>query len=146
MSLKLKLDNDQMAEEFFEETSLIGLVAPIKDYQFCWKLNQLLHFDFRLNHDLEIKIQKKERFYYFSIFQYKVPSGTLMHYLYNNKFEGEYLLPEFRNLDYLWLLKGDEVQAEYLKLLMDAIRSINGVQLVVELKPEKIKNKSYMIF
>lgn len=146
MSLKLKLDPEQMAEEFFEETRLLGLVAPIKDYQFCWKINQLLHFDFRLNHDIEIAMQKKSRNYYFSIFQYKVPAGTLNHYLYNNKFDGEYLLPEFRHLDYLWLLKGDVVQQDYLKILMDCLRSISGVQMVVELSHEKIKNKSYMVF
>lgn len=146
MNYKLKLDAEQMAEEFFEETCLLGLVAPIKDYQFCWKINQILQFDFRLNHDLEIAVQKKNRLYYFSIFQYKVPVGTLTHYLYNNKFDGEYLLPEFRHLDYVWLLKGDEVNREYLKLLTDSLRSINGVQLVVEMNHEKIRNKSYMVF
>ena len=146
MSLKLDLDTNQMAEEFFEETCLLGLVAPIKDYQFCWQVNQMIHFDFRLNHDLEIEMVKKARNYYFSIYQYKVPAGTLSHYLYNNKCDGEYLLPEFRHLDYLWLLKGDVVNREYLKILMESIRSINAVQLVVELTHEKIKNKTLMIF
>jgi hypothetical protein len=56
------------------------------------------------------------------------------------------LLPEFRHLDFLYLLKGDVVADEYLHLLMDTIKRINGVQLVMELAHEKIRNKGHMIF
>ena len=34
-------------------------------------------------------------------------SGTIKHYLYNNEDDGEYLLPEFKHLDFLWLIKDD---------------------------------------
>ena len=57
--MKLKLDFDDLAEEFFEDTILLGLVAPIKDYQFCWHLNHLLRYDFRINNDIEIQLFKK---------------------------------------------------------------------------------------
>ncbi|WP_315818940.1 IPExxxVDY family protein [Paraflavitalea speifideaquila] len=75
-------------------------MAPVKNYQFCWQLNQLLRFDFRLNNDIEIQLFKKHRNYYFSIFEYREPNSSLVHYLYNNQFDGEYLLPEFRHLDF----------------------------------------------
>ncbi len=61
--MKLKLDFDDLAEEFFEDTILLGLVAPIKDYQFCWHLNHLLRYDFRINNDIEIQLFKKQRQY-----------------------------------------------------------------------------------
>jgi hypothetical protein len=69
-----------------------------------------------------------------------------VHYLYNNQFDGEYLLPEFRHLDFLYLLKGDVVADDYLQQLMETIRKINGVQLVMELVHDKIRNKGHMIF
>ena len=143
---KLKIDNEALAEEFFEDASLLGIVAPQKDYRFCWRLNQSLGFHFRVNNDLEIQLTKKKRSYFFSIFEYKVPAITLTHYLYNNQYDGEYLLPEFKHLDFLWLIKGDPVPAEDLKNLMQSVRTIQGVQLVTEMTNEKIKNKQHLIF
>ncbi len=143
---KLKIDNEALAEEFFEGTHLLGIVAPIKDYQFSWQLNQVLGFKFRLNTDIEIQLAKKQRTYFFSIYEYAVPASSLKHYLYNNQFDGEYLLPEFKHLDFLWLLCGDEVIEEELKNLIQSIRSLPGVQLVTEMTNEKIKNKQHLIF
>ncbi|TSA43070.1 MAG: IPExxxVDY family protein [Chitinophagaceae bacterium] len=145
-SLKLKIDNEALAEEFFEDSLLLGIVMPVKDYQFSWQLNQLLGFNFRVNNDFEIELKKKQRKYFFSIYEYAVPSITLTHYLYNNQFDGEYLLPEFKHLDFLWLIKGDLPNAEELKELMQAIRSLPGVQLITEMTNEKIKNKQHLIF
>jgi hypothetical protein len=144
--MKLKLDLDDLANDFFEDTRLAGIVAPLKSYQFCWHLNHLLHFDFRINNDIEIQLQKKNRNYYFSVFEYREPTGSLVHYLYNNQYDGEYLLPEFRHLDFLWLMKGDVVADAYFQQIIGSVKTINGVQLVMELTNEKIKNKGHLIF
>ena len=144
--MKLKLDLEDLADDFFSDTRLIGIVASIKDYQFCWHLNQLLRFDFRNNNDIEIQLNKKKRDYFFSVFEFKEKNNSLVHYLYNNQFDGEYLLPEFKHLDFLWLLKGDPVADETLHSIMQAVRSITGVQLVTELTNEKIRNRGHLIF
>ena len=143
---KLKIDNEELAEEFFEDSLLLGIVAPVKDYQFSWQLNQLLGLGFRVNNDIEIQLKKKQRTYFFSIYEYAVPSITVTHYLYNNQHDGEYLLPEFKHLDFLWLIKGDPITAEDLKLLIQSIRTLPGVQLVTEMTNEKIKHKQHLIF
>jgi hypothetical protein len=142
---KLVLDTKDTTDDFFEETRLLGIMAPIKDYQFCWQLNNLLGMDFRINNEIEIQLKKKNRDYFFSIYEYKEPASSLEHYIYNNQFDGEYLLPEFKHLDFLWLLKGDTVTDEMLLEKMGNIRSLNGVQLVLELMYEKIKNKEHLI-
>jgi hypothetical protein len=144
--MKLKLDLDELAEDFFRESRLVGIVAPIKDYQLCWQLNQMLTIDFRNNNDIEIQLKRKKRDYYFAVFQYNEPNNALVHYLYNNQFDGEYLLPEFRHLDFLYLLKGDTVADTFVFQLMETIKKINGVQLVMELAHDKIRNKGHMIF
>jgi len=144
--MKLKLNLEYLAEDFFESTRLLGIVAPVKDYQFCWQLNHSLRFDFRVNNEIEIQLSKKERKYFFGVYEYPEPSSSLTHYLYNNQFDGEYLLQEFRHLDFLWLLKGDLVEDSMLKDLVQSIKSINSVQLVTELTNEKIKNKGHLIF
>jgi hypothetical protein len=144
--MKLKIDNESIAQEFFEDAVLLGIVAPIKDYLFSWHLNQIFGFNFRLNNDIEIVLNKQQRKYFFSIYEYAVPSTSITHYLYNNQFDGEYLLPEFKHLDFVWLIKGEFISAEELKTLMQSIKSIPGVQLVNEMTNEKIKNKQHLIF
>jgi hypothetical protein len=145
-SNKLVLDTKELTEEFFSDTRLLGIMAPVKDYQFCWHLNSSIGLDFRLNNDIEIKLIKKKRNYFFSVYEYNEPTRFLSHYVYNNQFDGEYLLPEFKHLDFLWLMKGDEVSDDSLQETIQTIRSINSVQLVVELTNEKIKNKEHLVF
>lgn len=140
------LDQKEMIDSFFEEAKLLGIMAPVKNYQFCWQLNRLMGIDFRANSELEIQLTKKQRNYFFSVYEYQDPTSCLTHYLYNNQFDGEYLLPEFKHLDFLWLLKGDYVPDSDLQQLVQSIRGINGVQLVVELTNEKIRSKEHLIF
>lgn len=145
-TLKLSINNHDLAEAFFEDTRLLGIMAPVNDYSFCWQLNTLLGIDFRINHELEISLKKKKRDYFFSIFEFHEPTGSLSHYLYNNQFDGEYLLPEFKHLDFLWLMKDDHVSDETLQQIINPVRNISGVQLVIELTNEKIKHKEHLVF
>jgi hypothetical protein len=144
--MKLSLNNIDLTDGFFEDTRLLGIMAPIKSYLFCWQLNNNLGIDFRINNEIEIQLAKKSRNYFFAVYEYPEPTNCLVHYLYNNQFDGEYLLPEFRHLDFLWLLKGDLVADERLQELIQSIKTISGVQLVVELTTEKIKNKEHLVF
>jgi uncharacterized C2H2 Zn-finger protein len=143
--MKLKIDNETLVEEFFECTRLLGIVAPVKDYQFSWHINQILGFKFRINNSLEIQLRKKERNYFFAVYEYEVPNCSLVHFLYNNQYDGEYLLPEFKHLDFLWLIKGEEIEKENLGSLQQSIKLLPGVQLVNEMTHEKIKNKQHLI-
>ena len=144
--MKLKLDVDTLNDNFFEDTRLLGIIAPIKNYQLCWQMNNLLGFQFRLNADLEVHLRKKNRNYYFSIYESLEPNSCLTHYIYHNQFDGEYLLPEFKHMDFLWLMKGDIVDDEKCNWIKQAVKTINGIQLVTELTNEQVKNKGNMIF
>jgi hypothetical protein len=144
--VKLTLDIQSLNEDFFEETRLLGIIAPIKNYQLCWQLNNLLGYDFRLNPEIEIHLLKKNRHYFFNIYESTEPNSFLTHYIYHNQFDGEYLLPEFKHMDFLWLMKGDCVDDEKCNWIKQAVKSISGVQLVAELTNEQIKNKGNMVF
>ena len=144
--MKLRIDNDAMLDEFFEDTRLLGIVAPIEQYRLCWFLNQSLNFDFRINNNIEIQLNKKARKYFFPIYQYGEHAGTIKHYLYSNEDDGEYLLPEFKHLDFLWLMKDDIMKDEEVNGFVSSIKSLPAVQMVVELTNEKIKNKQHLVF
>ena len=143
---KLVLDNRELTEMFFLDTRVLGIMAPVKDYQFCWFINTSTGLDFRLNPELEIKLIRKKRDYFFSLYEYNEPNQFLSHYIYKNHFDGEYLLPEFKHLDFLWLMKGDEVSEEAMQETVQTIRSIPQVQLVAELTVDKISNKENLVF
>lgn len=145
-TMKFALNNADLTDGFFEDTRLLGIMAPIKSYQFCWQVNTMLGIDFRINNEIEIQLARKARNYFFAVYEYPEPTNCLVHYLYNNQFDGEYLLPEFKHLDFLWLLKGDTVPDERFYELMQQVKEIPGVQLVVELTNEKIKNKEHLVF
>ncbi len=142
---KLVLDTAALTELFFDEACLLGIMAPIRDYQFVWHLNAHLGMDFRIN-DLEIALIRKKRQYYFKVYEYRRPESMLEHYLYVNQFDGEYLLPEFKHLDFLWLMKGDDIDSAWLEETMQAIRGSHAVQLVAKLSIEQVKNRENLLF
>ena len=144
--MKLKIDNDLLAEEFFENTHLLGIVAPVKNYQFIWHINQSLGYTFRLNSDFEIELRQKTRSYFFSIYEYQIPQTTIVHYLYHNQHMGEYLLPEFKHLDFLWMIKGDDISGVEVSDIQQMIKQLPVVQFVNEMTHEKIKHKQHLIF
>lgn len=82
MMAVLALSTQDIIKEFFEDTKLLGIVTTVKDYRFCWNLNEMLDLNFRVNHDLEIMLQRRKRKYFFSVYEYHEPNTSLCHYLY----------------------------------------------------------------
>jgi hypothetical protein len=144
--MKLKISNDDLADSFFEDSHVLGVVSSLKNYQFIWHINQQLGFTFRLNSELEIELRKKTRNYFFSIYEYQIPQTSLVYYIYHNQNNGEYLLPEFKHLDFIWMIKGEDFSLKELESLQKTIKMMPSVQFVVELDQEKIKNKQHLIF
>lgn len=144
--IRYKLNTDELTDDFFDETRLFGIIASLKNYQFCWQLNSISGYDFRLNPEIEIQLRKKDRNYFFSIYEFTEPASSLTHYIYHNHFDGEYLLPEFRHMDFLWLMKGNIYDDEKCSWILQTVRQIGSVQMIAELTNEKIKNKGNMIF
>ena len=144
--MKLKISNDDLADSFFEDSHVLGVVSSLKNYQFIWHINQQLGFTFRLNSELEIELRKKTRNYFFSIYEYQIPQTSLVYYIYHNQNNGEYLLPEFKHLDFIWMIKGEDFTLNELEALQKTIKMMPSVQFVVEMDQEKIKNKQHLIF
>ena len=144
--MKLKLNIDELTEDFFIDTRLLGIIVSVKNYRFCWQLNSMLGYNFRLNPDIEIHVQKRGRHYFFPVYQHSVSNSFLNHYIYHNQNDGEYLLPEFKHMDFLWLIKGDNITNDACHQLIQSVKNMNAVQLVAELTNEQIKNKGNLVF
>lgn len=144
--MKLRLDVQSLNDDFFKDTHLLGVTAHIRNYRFCWMINTFMEFDFRLNPDMEIYLKKNQKDYFFNIYESHEPDRELTHYLYQNFSEGEYLVPELRQMDYFWLMKGDWVEPETVQFILSLLRSLRGVQMATELDASRIKRPENLIF
>ncbi len=143
---RFRLQTQHATEDFFRDARLVGIVSRMKEYQLCWQLNRELSFGFRMNNELEVVLMKKGKKCYFPVYEYEEPTRFTTHYLYNNHYRAEFLLPELKHIDFIWLLKGDFYSAEELQWLMDGIRALRDVQLVVPVRPGELKNRENLIF
>lgn len=106
--MKLKLNEALMEEEFFEETSLIGIASALPAYRLCWVLNDLFDIDFVCETDMTISISAKkgEPVHYLPVYQYLFPNGVNRYLLYKLKADNNLsLLPEAGRIDYVWLVQ-----------------------------------------
>lgn len=149
------LDVELINEDFFENTRLLGIVAPLENYKFCLQVNHTLGFDFRMDPSIDIRIQKtiyvkknqpQPKTLHFDVYSDEDKLANTNHYIYVNKREGEYLLPEFKHMDFLWLMKGDYIDEEKVDQIKEILRNMKGVQLVAELTNEQFKNKGNLAF
>ena len=140
--MKLKLNDDEMSDNFFEGTRILGIASTLKNYQLCFHIEKNLQIDFRTSADLQIPLEKNKRSYSFTVYEFVQPAIATEHFLYSNKNDGESFLPELQHLDFIWLLKGGFYENdEEFKKLQRQLRDITGIQLVTEVSHDKIKSR-----
>lgn len=132
---------------------MLGIMAPMKDYYFIWHVNRLTNYAFRAIPDATIPLFKKrmvnkrekEMVFYFNVFEYVVPLFSLRHYIYHNQSKGEPLLPDYKNIDFLWLMQGDYASNDECKYLAPLLKDIPGVQLVIDIDISSLKRKEDLV-
>lgn len=145
MSKNWTLDTIAMQEDFFTDTALIGIVSAVPAYRFCWLLNEQMDTNFVRQPDLDICLQASaEKQLYFSIYQYSLPLSECRYLLYKLKNEKESLLPEVKQLDYLWMIQSNtaDVLADN---IMQRLRDIPDVQLAQILPADRLKNLDHLL-
>lgn len=143
--MKLVLDIDKTTDDFFEGSRLLGIMIPARNYRFCWLLNYFLPFEFRIMSDVDIHVRKKNRHYHFPVYHSADNSLQLDHYIYQNQDDGEYLIPEFKHLDFLWLIKGDNADDNFIEHLMRSVKNLKGLQMITELEFSRLKHKENLV-
>lgn len=142
---KLRLTPLKDVDSFFHNGRLIGITSRVKPYQLCWEINRMLNFNFKMNHELEITLLKRDKKCFFPVYEYTEPLRFTAHYLYNNHYKGEFLLPELKHTDYLWMIKGDYYGEGDVKYLTETVKGIFKIQLVTLLHFDDLKNKDNLI-
>ncbi len=142
---RLKLISDPAFDDFFKDSRLLGIVSSQKQYHLCWQINRALHLNFRMNSELEAIIRKNGKRCFFQIYEYDEPLRFTFHYLYSNHYKGEYLIPELKHIDFLWLLKGTYYDEPEINTLMNDIRRLHTVRMVMPLQASGLKSRSNLV-
>ncbi|MBL7767144.1 MAG: IPExxxVDY family protein [Chitinophagaceae bacterium] len=138
---KLVLDNAALEEEFFEDVMLIGIVSPLEPHQLIWRIQKATGFLFNRNPEHDIEINGL----FFPIYQFNEKGKFIEHIIYTNRKKTDFLLPEARNTDFIWMLKGSLQHAGYESMIPSIIQQINRVDHSFIINPAHLKNRQYLI-
>lgn len=145
MSGRLVLDMSGATEDFFSDTAMIGIGSPIPGYKFCLTVNNAFDFAFVREPESDVGYQPaKDQVHYFSLYQYQEPHSSCKHLLYKLQSEKKALLPEIKQLDYLWLISSPTANYEA-KALVGYLRDMPQVQLAQIIEPEQLKNLNHLL-
>jgi len=135
---KLLLNMTEMQKDFFADTAMIGIATALPGYHLCWVLN--MHFDINFERDPEqnISSQKKENQYHFPIYQCAFPNSSHKYMLYKLKNGAESLLPETKQLDYLWMIHTANPERDAMEIARE-LKNIPDVQLARILATDQLK-------
>lgn len=142
---RFKLVSYKAVDDFFKDAHLMGIISSQKEYQLCWQINRLLRFNFKMNNEVEVVLQKKDKTCFFKIYEHEEPLRFTTHYLYSNHYKGEFLIPELKHIDFLWLVKGKYYSEDDIKWFMEGVRKINVIQLVTMINPHELKSRENLI-
>jgi hypothetical protein len=142
---KLLVENDY---DFF----LYGISCPEKSYRLCFALNTKLKAAFSKSKDMEVpaygtsrKEKNQPAQIKFSVFSFFNEEMFTDYRLIINKTDNKYLVPEFKQADYLLMVQGGMPFSEK-SLILKKVKEIAFVQTAFEIDPKKIKSKENFIF
>ncbi len=145
MAAKLVLDMSAVEEEFFSDTAMIGIGCPLQGYEFCWAVNRYLDFNFIREPENDVAYKpKKDEAHFFSLYKYEEPMSSCTHMLYQLRSDKNSLLPEIKQLDYLWLIK-NRLAESLSHEITNELRSMPQVQLAQSIAPERLKNINHLL-
>lgn len=141
---KLVLDMDEVQENFFSDASLIGIVSSLPSHRFCGVINRMLDMDFARKPESDPEVQIKNETHYFHFYEYNLPLNGGRYGIYRMKSDGEPLLPEVKQLDYLWMVECADSE-EKAKSIIALLRNIPDVQLAQMVETDKLKNAHLLL-
>lgn len=127
---------------------LLGIVTSAREYRLAWWLNQALTIDLEKQEDIVIpKIDDNDLM--ISNLKYETDNSKLR-LISNRSADGDSerkscLLPELQNFTHFLVLE-DEGESFDQTEFTGSIKSIDAIDYVIAIEPDKLKNKDNLIF
>ncbi len=135
---KLSIDDDY-------DFSLIGISSHSKDYRLCWSVNNVLGTSFVKKDDLKVELLKSHEISLFSFYEHEDEENFNIQYIISNTGTSGNLLPEYRNLDYFWMIKGNFTK-QNMHDLLDKLAKVESIIACLEIDVSGLKSKQNLIF
>ena len=135
---KLFVHNDY---DFF----LFGISCGEKPYRLCWALNNQFKATFSKDKDMEVQEKNHNAQAKFPVFVYHNEEMFTDYRIILNKSENKFLVPEFKQADYLLMVQGTLPSVEK-NFILKKVKEVTFVQTAFEIDPKKIKSKENFIF
>jgi hypothetical protein len=142
---KLVIENDY---DFF----LFGISCSEKSYRLCFALNNKFNATFSKSEDMEVWVSPlagQENIYItqskFPVFTFRNEEMFTDYRIIVNKSDNAFLIPEFKQADYLLMVQGGMPQTEKNNILKK-VKEVSFVQTAFDIDPKKIKSKDFFIF
>jgi hypothetical protein len=122
---------------------LIGISCHSKDYRLCWEMNKLLNIDLARTEDLDLNV--KTSVGNFSFYEFIDEENYIDYYLIANRSTKGLLIPEQKNTDFLFMIKGDP----YDSVLEDISEKISSLEIVLTsyiINVDSLKSKQNLLF
>ena len=138
-----KLNDEKIEDNFFSNTVMIGIGTSLPAYNLCWMLNNYFDLSFARDAENTKSFKKKDTDYFFPLYCYTLPNSIgYRHLLYKLKHGDEFLLPEIKQIDYLWLLQTDNPAADA-QYIATALKTMDGIQLVQTITTKQLEKNGH---
>lgn len=125
--------------------TLIAVTAPLKDYQFCFKVNKQINREFYRIDELQLVYHTNDEVFYFSRYYYLDTQTGNEYYLLANKGAEGFLIPEMKTVDYFMLIY-NFIDDEDIQSIISGLNKISEVLVAAEVDPKKLKSKENLVF
>jgi hypothetical protein len=134
----------RLSEEDKFDFTVVGIVCQLRDYRLCMALNK--KFEIKLSKQDEYTVFNNKRMedHLFSFYEY-INEEEDRYNLISNKSQKGYLLPEQKQVDYLFILRLIRVTMDDQQIL-SALKEIPIILGAYKLEPAKLKSRGNLIF
>lgn len=119
---------------------ILGIISVENELKLTWVINQLLNIRLSKSETLKKPEIKTNQTQEFSLFQFDDESQILKYSLLKNKVKHFSYFEEFKNLDYLMVIRGDMNESNK-ELLYQKLRSTSEISSLIAIDPFLFKNK-----
>jgi hypothetical protein len=140
-SQTLLLDHTAVEADFFEDLRMLCLICPHEPYHVAWHINGTLPFNFKRSPNQDIFMGND----YYVVYEYEEPITQIQHYLVASRSKTNYILPELKNIDFIWMIKGSHKVEEYVKTLPLMVKNIPVVVDCRHIDHKKLSNRKVFL-
>ncbi len=124
---------------------LTGIISSLPDYRLCWYLNGVLALNFAKAQDIAITLPELHIQQSFSRFVFEEEITMSAFWVIQNKAAGNFLLPELKQVDYLFMIKGNYYRTK-IRSIEKLLKSIMEIQAIIPIDTSQLKNGDRLIF